>query len=187
MNWKTPIKALLCTGFLTVLGDPAAAAPVSDYTKIDLDACPMIEAPSEEGTFGGTWSCPGYGGMPVLVTEGDLRMFVSFGRNAKQESAATQTLSGFNTINDTLEWRIRNGRPYATILRWFMDTPDGSDRIQVLVVTQLTPGATCQVARINASANTNANVLAREAADQLAGSYVCEQGPIIFGNPGKLD
>jgi len=186
MIWKprniVPIAAVLSAALLL----PARAEPVSDYTKIDLDACTLVEAPSQDGLFGGTWSCRGYGGMPVVVSEGDLRMFVSFGENAAREPAATQTLGGFNTVNDTLEWRIRNGRPFATILRWFMDTPDGSGKVQVLVVTQLTPGATCHVAHINASANENANILARQAADQLAGTSACGEGPEVVGNKGKL-
>ncbi|NNC27324.1 hypothetical protein HKX42_10605, partial [Salinisphaera sp. USBA-960] len=53
--------------------------------------------------------------------------------------------------------------------------------------TQLKPGGgTCQIARIDAQANKNANDLARQAADTMAGSFDCTQPPQIIGNPGIL-
>lgn len=167
----------------------AAAEPTSTYTKIDLNACVQTGSPDqEEGTFGGSWQCPGYQGMPVYVAEGDLRMFVSFGPAAADEPAAGQTLPNFNTINDTLEWRLRDGVPFATILRWFPSLEDPAKTGSVLIVTQLRPGGgTCQIARIDAQANGNANVMARQAADTMAGSYDCGLQPAILGAPGILN
>ncbi|MEP3431463.1 MAG: hypothetical protein ABJN98_22460 [Roseibium sp.] len=164
-----------------------AADITSDYTKIQLEKCNLFEPPSTgEGTFGGSWQCQGYQGQPVYVAEGDLRMFVSFGVNAQNEPAARQTLPNFNTINDTLEWRLRGGVPFATILRWFPSLDDGSNG-SVLIVTQLRPGGgTCQIARIDAQANRNANVMARQAADQMAGGFDCNGQPTILGNRGIL-
>ncbi|MEM9634166.1 MAG: hypothetical protein AAGA50_22750 [Pseudomonadota bacterium] len=166
----------------------AEAAEISStYTKIRLQDCTRIEAASEEGTFGGSWECAGFQGQMVYVAEGDLRMFVSFGPSAAQEPAATQTLPNFNTINETLEWRLRNGVAFATILRWFPSLDDSGKTGSVLIVTQLDPGgATCQIARIDAQANKNANVLARNFADRFAGKFECSQGPLIEGTPGIL-
>ena len=68
------------------------------------------------------------------------------------------------------------GSPVATILRWYTAAPDGAgDKTegQVLVVTQLRPGATCHIAYIDALANKNANEMARHIADQQAGSFDC--------------
>ncbi|MBO0346765.1 hypothetical protein J0X15_16175 [Roseibium sp. CAU 1637] len=153
----------------------------SVYTKIILETCRSLAMASEESTFGGSWSCDGYRGTPVSVAEGDLRMFVSFGPGAAKEPAVNQTLSGFNTIGETLEWRLRDGVAFATILRWHVSAQDGRNPGQVLVVTQLVPGATCQIARVDAQANRNANALAREAADRLAGNTSCEEPPKILG------
>ncbi|MEP3045504.1 MAG: hypothetical protein ABJL55_06250 [Roseibium sp.] len=164
-----------------------AADVTSDYSKIQLDKCSLFQPPSaDEGTHGGSWQCQGYKGMPIYVAEGDLRMFVSFGVDAPNEPAASQTLPNFNTINETLEWRLRGGVPFATILRWFPSLDDGSNG-SVLIVTQLIPGGgTCQIARVDAQANKNANVMARQAADQMAGSFDCNGQPVILGNPGVL-
>ncbi len=183
---KTFLTALLLLPCFTT---PAAAAGLdSAYTKIQLEVCQQRALPSEEGegTSGGSWTCSGYKGFPVYVAEGDLRMFVSFGAAAENERAAGQTLPNFNTINETLEWRLKNGRPFATILRWFIDNPDGGKPGNILIVTQLVPGATCQIARIDARANKNANEKARQAADLLAGNYDCSQEPQTLGAPGML-
>ena len=165
--------ALLIGACLT--SAPALSVEIdSDYTKIDLDKCTLLS--SDE--LGGEWACTGYKGMPVYVAEGDLRMFVSYGDDASNEMAAHQTFPAFNTINETLEWRLvrSNGRwvPFATILRFFTQSgeatePDG----QILVVTKLEPGNTCHIAYIDAQLTKNANLVARQFADEMAGSFDC--------------
>ncbi|MES0812731.1 hypothetical protein ABLO27_24780 [Roseibium sp. SCPC15] len=169
-------------------GTGAEAAEItSTYTKIRLQDCSQTEPASKEGTFGGSWECSGFQGQKVYVAEGDLRMFVSFGPSAAREPAAAQTLPNFNTINETLEWRLRDGVAFATILRWFPTLDDSGKTGSVLIVTQLDPGgAICQIARIDAQANKNANVLARNVADRLAGKHDCSRGPLIEGKPGVL-
>ncbi|MEP4031442.1 hypothetical protein [Roseibium polysiphoniae] len=184
------MKSLLGTLlFWAALAVGAEAATIdSAYTKIKLDECQLQEAPTtDEGTFGGSWLCAGYKGMPVYVAEGDLRMFVSFGIGAEGERAAEQTLPNFDTVNETLEWRLRDGRAFATILRWFIDNPEGGKPGNILIVTQVVPGATCQIARIDARANQNANQMARQAADTMAGHYDCGQEPQVLGTPGALN
>jgi hypothetical protein len=161
-----------------------AAAQTSTYTKINLDTCAVVAQDRESGSI--AWSCPGLNGIPIWVAEGDLRYFVSFGPNAAQEVAATQTLTPFNRINDTLEWRLgADGQPYATILRWFTEFDDGHQG-QVLVVTKTGPGGTCHIAYVDARANPNANELARQAADTLTAGFQCGSSePVIVGNVGN--
>lgn len=166
-----------------------AADITSAYTKLDLDACQWRQpaGDEQEGVDGGTADCPGFAGIPVYVSEGDLRMFVSFGHDAENEPAAHQTLPNFNSINDTLEWRLRDGRPFATILRWFPSEGSGGKQGNILIVTRIAPGATCQVARIDAQVNANANVLARQAADKFANGFDCSQEPMTIGRPGNFN
>ncbi len=180
--------AVLTSVLMLFFGPVAAAADLgSAYTKVRLQNCTQIGTASEEGTFGGAWECPGYQGEAVYVAEGDLRMFVSFGPYAADEPAAGQTLPNFNTINETLEWRLRDGVPFATILRWFPSLDEGGRTGSVLIVTQLKPGGgTCQIAMVDAQSNKNANDLARHAADNMAGTFDCANQPEILGNPGIL-
>jgi len=180
---KTIFGAILANlTFLALLSTGAFAQPNdSVYTKINLDEdCSLIEAHEMGATFG----CPGYKGYPVMVAEGDLRMFVSYGLDSMNEVAAGQTIPAFNTVHDTLEWRLANKEfgwtPIATILRYFTDDGMG-DKQQILVVTKVKLGETCQVARVNASKYKNANQIARDLADSVAETFDCANQPIEWG------
>ncbi len=48
------------------------------------------------------------------------------------------------------------------------------------------PGSICHVARVDATANANANELARQAADEQARSFRCGTEPVVIGDPGVL-
>ena len=167
---------------------PAAAGQISSlYTKLELEKCALVSA-SEEGAGSAIWDCKGHEGMRIRVAEGDLRYFVSFGPRAEQQRAAGQTLSPFNTIHHTLEWRVerKQGRwvPFATILRYFWDS-DGR-KGQVLVVTRLDNGDACHVAHIVADGNPKANDMARRAADERARTFDCASQPLKIGRNGAL-
>lgn len=165
-----------CATIVTLLAGPAGAADAyrSEYTDLDFEQCTRIIADD----MGATFACPGYKGIPVMVGEGDLRMFVSFGLTSTTEKAAEETLPPFNHLGAKIEWRLKQGEegyePAATILRWFTQREEGEGEGQVLVVTQIKTGATCHIAYIDAVANSNANEMAREAADSLAGDFDCE-------------
>ena len=175
------MAALTATGLVT----PAeAAGPKSVYSKIDIDKCSVFRKDAESGST--SWFCPAIANQAVWVAEDDLRFFVSFGRAAEVQVAASQTLPPFNRINDTLEWRLGpDGEAYATILRWFTEFDDGRTG-QVLVVTKVSDDGTCHVAYVDALANENANELARQAADTMTPGFDCRtQSPAIIGKPGK--
>jgi hypothetical protein len=148
----------------------AAEEISSAYTKLDGESC-KDATPLDAGGYGSISKCKGYGGIGVRVAEGDLRMFVSYGPDAATQTAATQTLPQFNTIGDTLEWRLANGKAFATILRFRWDSDNGQG--STLVVTKLGKTDACHVAYVTATGNPNANLLARKVADTLARGFDC--------------
>lgn len=162
-------------------GGAAAQQLDSSYTDLDLDQCSLIGADD----FGARWACPGFRGIPVMIAEGDLRFFVSYGLKSTEEKAAGQTLPPFNRLGEKIEWRVSDveGRrkPFATILRFFTQREEGGDEGQILVVTRIEEGATCHVAYIDALANPDANALARAAADELAPGFDCRSEPEPVG------
>jgi len=160
---------------------PAHAAD-SAYTRILLGDCAVIAQPIE-AEDGPTWQCAGYGGLPVVMVEGDLRWFVAYGIGAENHRAMSQTLGPFNDAfrnNDTanpmvIEWRLDDQRrPYAAIQRFY--TEGGSH----LVVTRLFPADSCRVAEIDAAQIPDANVLARQFADQSLQFTACPPAPQQF-------
>lgn len=171
-------------------GPAMAVRPVKSlYTAVDLSHCDQISK-SEDGT---RMLCEGLPGYPVFVAEGDLRFFISVGKNGETRRAAQQTLASFNTLfkgnstRATLEWRfvIRDGKPvpFAMIARYF--TKSDAKRGQVLVITRVTDSETCHVAYIDAVANPSAIVLARRIADERARKFDCKGDPVKVGATGK--
>jgi hypothetical protein len=173
------------------MGAPVFAAEiVSAYTDVDSDKCRHTKGSDEDYGF---WRCNGYGGIPVRLSAGDQRMYVSFGFKAADEPAAGQTFPAFNNMyKGTIEWRLERRpdgtqRPFATIVRWNIMIDAGSrvSRGRVLVVTRLGPGGVCHVGYVDALANPDANVLARQIADEKARAFKCEKDTrIVLGKVG---
>lgn len=180
--------AALAQGPLVPMGAPpdgaGAQAPStveSAYTELDLDQCIVMRSDD----FGSTWACAGYRGYPVMVSEGDLRFMLSYGLTPRAEKAASQTLPPFNRLGPRIEWRLSrvsgSWMPVATIVRYLLDKAEPQTAGgEVLVVTRLGEGATCQTAWIDARANADPNALAREAADR-AQDFDCAGEPEIVG------
>ena len=169
----------------------SAAAPKAStlgmhsfYTDLKLDDCSITET----NDFGTIWACPGYRGIPVMVAEDDLRFMVSYGLKSTEERAASQTLPPLNSLGQTIEWRVSNkaGRwkPYATIIRYLIDAHEDKNHGEVLAVTRVAEGATCQIAFVDALANADANELARQAADAHGFDFDCSKEPEIVGKFG---
>jgi len=178
--------ALFTLASLGVAGaSPTHAVDIdSAYTDLDIDQCTTMHSDD----FGSVWACPGYKGIPVRIAEGDLRFLVSYGLESAHERAAEQSLPPFNSIGGKIEWRISNKegqwKPFATILRFFVDKGQGDapeKQGQVLVVTQIKAGATCHIAYVDALANTDANAMAQKVADEKAGSFDCKNEPEFVG------
>ncbi len=188
MTLKPKLLAALILA-ASVASAPAIQQVKSLYTAIDLKACKTVAVHDH----GAAWLCDGLEGYPVYIAEGDLRIYLSVGPRAGETRAAKQTLSSFNTLFEdnssrtTVEWRfiIRDGRtvPYATIVRYFTDT--GSERGEVLVVMRVTETEACHVAYIDALANADAIVLARQVADRKARAFRCDSDPTVEGRTSK--
>lgn len=171
------LSILLLALALALFPGPASAAEIeSVYTKLDLKQCKDV-TPEDIKDYGSVWQCPGQDGIDVRVAEGDLRIFVSYGPNAANQTATYETIPQFNTIGETLEWRVRREggklKPFATILRftWSVDGKTGS----TLVVTKLGGDDVCHMAYVEASGNLKANEEARAIADTDARGFICKQ------------
>lgn len=128
--------------------------------------------------------CTGFEQYPVYMTEGDARKFVAFGP-VEDAMEYRGGFGNFNSVNDVLEWRLEDGKPYATILRWFVRVGDAQgnrwNREMLVVSTVADPArdpaerTSCQVAFIDAELNPNANLLARQVAHLAAKNFRCEE------------
>ncbi len=158
---------------LVLVPAPSAAAEFSSaYTDFDLSRCVRIEK-ADGQEFYGTWSCKGFRGLPLTYAEGDLRGMLAVGKNGKRHCAMVQTFGPFNSPGSRIEWRLKNGKAIAMILRWKVSDPERSDVTHDwLAVTKWTARDSCRVAVVQGSLK-NANALARQAADQTAEEFDC--------------
>lgn len=187
---RPALAAAMLAGAILHAAPAAAQTAASATTKLDLDKCRHTPGKAEEDY--GEWRCQGYGGIPVHVAAGDQRVYVSFGRNAKKEPAAQQTLTAFNGEGDSIEWRGERGKdgklkPFVAIMSWSTTVSGGDEPVRgrMLVITRLGPGAVCHVGYVDAQANADAVVLARKIADETARAFKCGlDKPQILGDRG---
>lgn len=207
---KSMRSVMVLSAFALPLGVSAsfAADPVytSTYSDLDFTGCEIVHEDSEFGFV--EWRCDGNHGYDILATEADLRIYIAFQKDGALdgmpitsadaqleedavagESSLGQTIPPFNNLGPKLEWRLPSGagaEPFATIVRYHYQNDFREDgKGQVLVVSRFRKGETCHVAYIDALANQNANVMAREVADKFATGGECPDGvaPVI-GNGG---
>lgn len=172
---------------LVLLTGPAGSAEISHaYSKLDEASCMTLVVNEEEG-----WSqqvCKGHDGIAVFVSEGDLRMSLSYRNQAADDRFFT--FGNFNRVGDTMEWRLRDeeGRkvPFATILRWYVSVEQPREE-QALVITKIEENDFCIAGFVEATAERNANFLARDVADQVVPGFGCGQDqPQWHGQTGPL-
>lgn len=188
MLWRASFSAL----FLVTVAVPSADAVrqvKSLYTVVDLGECRLVANSASDDVR----VCEGLPDYPVYVARNAEKIYLSVGANAASSLAAKQTLSAANTVFEpggkrtTVEWRfiIRNEKPvpYATIVRYF--TGEGGRRGEVLVVMRVSGAEACHVAYVDALANADAMILAREAADIRGRANECPATPAILGATGK--
>ena len=184
-------RHLLAAAFAGLLLAPAAGqAAESSYTVLDLDKCSHTPGKADEDY--GEWRCHGFAGIPVYVSAGDQRSFISYGRKGEDEPAARQTLAAFNGEGKAIEWRWERPahgkiKPFATIVRWSTTVSSGDEvvRGEVLVVTRLAPGAVCHIGYVDARANADAEALARKIADETTRNFRCgTDKPLTLGSKG---
>ena len=121
------------------------------------------------------------GQLDLTLAEGDLRSSVSFGTQGGDHCARGQSFGGFNSVGNTIEWRLKDGKPIATILRWSVsyDPEDSVKQKEWLVVTKLEADNSCHLGYVE-GAYPNANAVAQKLADGFAESFSCKTARPIF-------
>lgn len=147
-------------------------------TPIDLAQCSIVQSDD----FSTIRACPGYKGIPVMLTESRRRFFISFGLEASHEKAAEQSLPPYNIPGDAITWRLQlhggTSRAFAAIVPFIVAGDDGRPYGEVLVVMKLAPGATCQAGLFDTVANPDAAGEAIRFADETAPSFDCGSPPV---------
>jgi hypothetical protein len=171
------MRHLAILAFLVAGSSIAFAGQITSiYSDFDLKKCKALQLYTGDEGEGGEWQCKGIKGYDVMFWEGDLRGNIAFGPNARSQCASAQSFGAFNSPGPRIEWRMENGKPIATILRWLTD--NGSDeensKHNWLVVTNLNGKDACRTALIDTK-YPNANIVARRKADKNSRNFNCEK------------
>jgi hypothetical protein len=192
--------AFLLSALIALAATSSASAQqnTSQYTSVAAKGCRKFESTKVSGDeIAAAFDCKGLAGYSVVVSEDDLRTTVAIGFNrlhAKDQPAFGQGFSPFNSVHDTLEWRIdgKTKKPFATIQRWRiadntdLDKDSRPKTVGMLVITRVPPGLSCHVAYIDVAANENPNALAQKAADEFARGFDCRKDAVrVIGNKGR--
>lgn len=179
-------RALVLSVFCLWPASAFAAEYSSVYTKFDLETCKVIEK-GDEYVYAGTWACKGYKDIDVIQASSDDRTYAAFGKNGKDHCAFKKTFNGFNTALSPIEWRLKDGEPFAAIERWSVVADADGHSITWLVVNALRKDNSCHVHYV-AGSYPNANEQARRAADDLAEDFNCEtDAPTVDSKVGAPD
>jgi hypothetical protein len=151
----------------------SGAETTSVYSDLELGKCQQLRQGTGEEE-GNEWQCKGIHGFDVMVWEGDLRTYIAFGPEARSQCVSAQTFGHFNSPGARIEWRLENGKPYATILRWRTDNGEQDGKQNWLVVTKLNGKDACHTAYVDTKL-PEANLIARQRADKKARKFKCEK------------
>jgi hypothetical protein len=175
---------------------PALRAADSSYSSIAEKDCRRLSVLRIEGSeYAVSRVCSGRDGYKIFIDEEDLWETLTVGRTMRQagkEPAATDRFGAFNGYEDKVEWRSGpDGKPYALIVGWSfannndLETSGRPKSVRMLVVLRLPPGPVCKVAYVDRAANSDANELARKAADEIARNFKCGSDTVqMIGKSG---
>lgn len=160
---------------LIIVGAASAPAQIkSVYTSTRTAACKTISSnPDEAGSYEG--ECPGTGGYKVRLLEGDIRQTLNIITPAKKkfELGFWSFYSGFSSIGEKIEWRVKGTAPIALIARFNVaDVEDSSKTHSYLMVSKISAKESCVTDIVEPTAKQNEK--ARELAD-AAPTKPCKQ------------
>jgi hypothetical protein len=167
----TPAKAQKSVGSVT-----RAYTKINDVRANKSGLCKTISKSGDGQNPVVNERCPtGPRGWPVTMFSADARVYVWFGEQAKAGATVMDALNGaFADPHSVIEWRLRDGEPYAAIHRYFFDGK------QVLTVHRLNSDRTsCVAAVVSIEHGRDANADAIRIADEIVPRFRCGDDNLI--------
>lgn len=168
-------KILFSVMVAAVFAVAVNAQNTSLYSSLAVKDCKTIES-DETGAGWYIGECKGVGGFKLRLTEGDIRQsIIVIGPNGTQSDLEFGRISsGFSSVGDKAEWRMKGKKPIAVILRYTYsyDPEDSSRTRSELVVAKITGSKACITDVVGPAKSQN--VIARQRADTAA-SRPCKE------------
>jgi hypothetical protein len=111
------LRVFLTTALLLLLSSIAAAQIKSVYTSLDEKHCrTMKPGPDSNVIYNGR--CPGVSGYKLAVAASEEHQWIELVAPSGKKFDAGITPVAYDSLGKTAEWRIRNGKPIALIVRF---------------------------------------------------------------------
>jgi hypothetical protein len=146
----------------------------SVYTSLDEKHCKSVKGDPKEKNVIYNGVCPGVGSYKLKIAASEEHQWIGLvAPSGKEFFVGTQSAS-YNFLGKKAEWRVRNGRPLALIVRYNLMNPE-ADKVgtSLLVVSKVSRTKTCVTDIVDPSKTQNEQ--ARKLADS-AGSRPCKPG-----------
>jgi hypothetical protein len=163
-------------------GRPAAAAETR-YTELVGGRCRFVSE-DKETHEDALKRCPGHGGAELETFASHTRVSLSVRFSPRQR--AEDVVAGWS-LGRRAEWRgavtNKGFEPYAAIVRViYMEDAKPAGQILAVLRIDAREAEACAAAYVDARANKDANKLARDAADRIAPTFLCDSDkPTVVG------
>ncbi len=150
----------------------AFAQNKSTYTNLAADKCKATKESSDDGYVG---VCEGVGGFKLEVSEDDLRQNIKVISPSKKkfDLGLWNIYSGFSSVGEKAEWRMKGSVPTALIIRFNVSDAEDSTKItSYLMVAKVSKTSACVVDVVMPSKTQNAD--AQKIADK-ASTMACRK------------
>jgi len=162
------LRMVITTASLLLLSTVASAQIKSVYTSLDNKHCKTMNPVNDSlGVYKYNKICSGVGGYRLALDENKDRQLVAIVAPSGKTSDAGFGPDAYNSLGKTAEWRVRNGKPIALIIRIDERNDSGGEIAHSgLAVSKITPSTACLVATVDSGKNWKER--ARKLADNSA-------------------
>jgi len=139
----------------------------SVYTTLDQKHCKSLKLDPNEHEVDYKGLCTGAGGYKLRVANFDLHHVLDLITPAGKSFNVGIDSASYNFLGTRAEWRMKNGKPFALIVRYNLIGPM-TDKVSesILVVSKISRSSACVIDQVEGSKTQNTQ--ARKLADSAA-------------------
>ena len=157
---------ILSTFFMVLLSSSFAMAQIkSVYTSLDEKHCRKMKNGSDNVIYNGR--CPGVGGYKIAVAASEEHQWAELIAPSGKKFDVSISPVAYDSLGRTAEWRVKNGKPIALIIRFDLrDEFGGKVSRSLLAVSKISRTKACVTNVVEPSKTQNSE--ARKFADGSA-------------------
>jgi len=161
----TRMLRTITIGFFVLTSATLASAQITSvHTSLKERDCKKLKSTDKNVIYSGR--CPGVGGYKLEVAASEEHEYVELLAPSGKRSDVSINPASYSFAGKVAEWRVKNGKPIALILRFNLMGPSGTKIAEsLLVVSKITGNKACVTDVVQPGKSQNAK--AAKLADAL--------------------